>query len=226
MLLALGLVTACTLAFQVVFTRMLASVLAYHFSFLAISLALLGTGAGALLIYVRPSWFDGVGLEAMLARWALAYGALLILTPLALVRLDYNMADGVTTGFALNLAICCVLAAAPALAAGAVVALAIRGYADDVGRVYAWDLVGAGLARWRWSRCSTFRHPTCWWRWAWWRAWLPVCSPGRTSALGSAAAPSPSWACSCSSRPERRRCSTCPWGPPIATTSPPTAGIP
>jgi hypothetical protein len=144
-LLALGLVTACTLAFQVVFTRMLASVLAYHFSFLAISLALLGTGAGALLIYVRPSWFDGVGLEAMLTRWALAYGALLILTPLALVRLDYDMSDGVTTGFALNLAICCVLAAAPALAAGAVVALAIRGYAAHVGRVYAWDLVGAGL---------------------------------------------------------------------------------
>ena len=34
---------------------------------------------------------------------------------------------------------------APARAAGAVVALAIRGYADHVGRVYAWDLVGAGL---------------------------------------------------------------------------------
>ena len=144
-LLALGLVTACTLAFQVVFTRMLASVLAYHFSFLAISLALLGTGAGALLVYLRPSWFDRAGLEAVLARWALFYGVLLMLTPLALVRLDYDFADGVTVGFALNLAICCVLAAAPALAAGAVVALAIRGYADHVGRVYAWDLVGAGL---------------------------------------------------------------------------------
>src|SRR5918995_1567819 len=144
-LLALGLVTACTLAFQVVFTRMLASVLAYHFSFLAISLALLGTGAGALLVYLRPSWFDRAGLEAVLARWALFYGVLLMLTPLALVRLDYDFADGVTVGVALNLAICCVLAAAPALAAGAVVALAIRGYADHIGRVYAWDLVGAGL---------------------------------------------------------------------------------
>ncbi|HET6950422.1 MAG TPA: hypothetical protein VFI47_08605, partial [Acidimicrobiales bacterium] len=54
---ALALLTGCTLAFQVVFTRMMSSVLAYHFSFLAISLALLGTGAGSLLIYVRPSWF-------------------------------------------------------------------------------------------------------------------------------------------------------------------------
>ncbi|HKE75047.1 MAG TPA: hypothetical protein VKB57_15600 [Acidimicrobiales bacterium] len=141
---ALGLVTASTLAFQVVLTRLLSSVLAYHFSFLAISLALLGTGAGALAIYVRPGWFDGP-LEATLARWAVIYGALLVVTPLALVRLDYDLGAGVTAKFALNLAIACVLGAAPALAAGAVVALAIRGYADDVGRVYAWDLVGAGL---------------------------------------------------------------------------------
>lgn len=142
---ALGLVTACTLAYQVVFTRLLATVLAYHFSFLAISLALLGTGAGALLVYVRPDLFDRLPLEATLARWSAAYGGLLILTPLVLVDLDYGIADGVTATFAFNLAVACLLAAAPSLAAGAVVALAIRGWADHVGRVYAWDLVGAGL---------------------------------------------------------------------------------
>jgi hypothetical protein len=144
-LLALGLVTACTLAFQVVFTRMLGSVLAYHFSFLAISLALLGTGAGALIVYLRPGWFDRAPLESVLARWSLTYGALLVVTPLALVRVDYSMDAGVTVGFALNLALACVLAAVPSLAAGAVVALAIRGWPRHVGRVYAWDLVGAGL---------------------------------------------------------------------------------
>lgn len=142
---ALGMVTACTLAYQVVFTRLLATVLAYHFSFLAVSLALLGTGAGALLVYVRPHLFDRRPLEVNLAQWSVAYGGLLVLTPLVLVDLDYGIADGVTSTFALNLAVACVLAAAPSLAAGAVVALAIRGWSDHVGRVYAWDLVGAGL---------------------------------------------------------------------------------
>jgi Glycosyl transferase family 2 len=52
LLLGLGLVTACTLAFQVVFSRMMATVLSHHFSFLAVSLVLLGTGAGALLLYL------------------------------------------------------------------------------------------------------------------------------------------------------------------------------
>jgi hypothetical protein len=123
---------------------MMSSVLAYHFSFLAISLALLGTGAGALAIYVWPERFAGP-LESMLARWATIYGVLLILTPLVLVRLPYHSDQDITIGFAISLGLVCVLGALPALAAGAVVALAIRGYAADVGRVYAWDLVGAGL---------------------------------------------------------------------------------
>ncbi|HMG41078.1 MAG TPA: hypothetical protein VK611_07090 [Acidimicrobiales bacterium] len=144
-LLALGLVTACTLGFQVIFTRLISSVMAYHFSFLAVSLALLGTGAGALLIYVRPQWFDGRPLEVNLARWAAAYGVLLVASPFGLVQLDYSIDRGITLHFALSLTAVCILAAAPSLAAGAVVALAIRGYAPWVGRVYAWDLVGAGI---------------------------------------------------------------------------------
>lgn len=145
-LVALGTITACTLAVQVAFSRLLGSVLAYHFSFLAISLALLGTGAGSLLIYVRPAWFDGRPLEEALARWGLRYGLLLIVTPLALVRLDFAAGNaGVTREFAVTLFLTCVLAAAPALAAGVVVGLAIRGYAAHISRVYAWDLVGAGL---------------------------------------------------------------------------------
>ncbi len=142
---ALGLVTGCTLAFQVVFTRLLSSVLAYHFTFLAISLALVGTGAGALLVYVRPRWFDRRSLEITLAEWSAVYAGLLIAIPFGLVHLNYSLADKVTIGFALNLSAACVLAAAPSLAAGVVVTLAIRGYTTRVGRVYAWDLVGAGI---------------------------------------------------------------------------------
>jgi hypothetical protein len=142
---ALGVVTACTLAFQVAFTRMMSSVLAYHFSFLAISLALLGTGAGSLLVYLRPSWLDRAPVEVTLARWSLAYAYLTMLAPLVLVRIDYGGDDGVSLAFGLNIAAACVLAALPSIAAGVLVAVAIRGWPEDVGRVYAWDLVGAGL---------------------------------------------------------------------------------
>ena len=59
-----GLVAACTLALQVLLTRLFSAVLFYHFAFFSISLALLGTGAGALVLYVRPNWFERPSIEA------------------------------------------------------------------------------------------------------------------------------------------------------------------
>jgi hypothetical protein len=144
-LIAVALVTGCTLAFQVVLTRVLAATLAYHFSFLAISLGLLGTGAGALAVYVWPARFRRRSLEHELARWSVVYAALLIGIPFVLVRLDLTQVDGVDARFVTHLAVACLVAALPSLAAGIVVALAISGYTERVGVVYAFDLVGAGL---------------------------------------------------------------------------------
>ncbi|HEX6583220.1 MAG TPA: hypothetical protein VF056_06415 [Thermoleophilaceae bacterium] len=143
---AVGLVAGCTLALQVLLTRVLSAVLAYHFSFLAISLALLGVGAGALAVYLRGSWFEGP-LEGLLARWAAVLAASLALVPLALVRLDYSSGIGasLSADFVVNLALVCVLAAIPFLAAGVAIALAVRGFARWIGRIYAFDLGGAAL---------------------------------------------------------------------------------
>jgi hypothetical protein len=142
----LGLVAGSTLALQVVLTRILSAALAYHFGFLAVSLALLGVGVGALVVYLRPAWFEKP-LERLLARWSIALALLLLVVPALLVRLDFVTGEGgkVTAGFALTLALTCLLAALPFAAAGVVVALAVRGWAATIGRVYAFDLTGAGL---------------------------------------------------------------------------------
>src|SRR5688500_12977038 len=144
-LLGIALVAGCTLALQVLLTRLFSAVLFYHFGFLAISLALLGTGAGGLALYVRPRWFDRRPSEATLARWSTAFAALLVLVPLLLVRIDYTFDGKVTAGFVFALAAACVLAALPFLAAGVAIALAIRDYTRWAGRVYGAALAGAGL---------------------------------------------------------------------------------
>jgi SAM-dependent methyltransferase len=144
-LVGIGLVAGCALALQVLLTRLFSAVLFYHFGFLAISLALLGTGVGGLVLYVRPQWFERQTLQVGLSRWSALLAGLLVLVPLVLVRLDYTFDGNVTTGFALNLAAACVLAALPFTAAGIAIALAIRDYARFAGRVYAADLVGAGV---------------------------------------------------------------------------------
>ena len=112
---------------------------------MAISLALLGVGAGAILIYVRPDRFASDPLERSLARWSALYAGLLVVAVLILVRLDYTLGDEITAQFVFNLAAACVLAALPFLAAGIVIGLAVRGYASSIGRVYAFDLAGAGI---------------------------------------------------------------------------------
>jgi hypothetical protein len=144
-LVGIGLVAGCALALQVLLTRLFSAVLFYHFGFLAISLALLGTGVGGLLLYVRPQWFARQPLTTQLMRWSLLLSGLLMLVPFLLVRLDYHFSGSVTGGFALNLGVACLLAALPFTAAGIAIALAIRDYARFAGRVYAADLAGAGI---------------------------------------------------------------------------------
>jgi hypothetical protein len=142
---AVGLVAGSVLALQVLLTRLLAAVVFYHFGFLAISLALLGAGTGAILIYVRPGWFVGDELRPALVRWSIVLSLLLIAVPAAIVRLDYDYTGAIGAGFVLNLGLACLLATLPFAAAGIVIALAIRGYAPWVDRVYAFDLAGAAL---------------------------------------------------------------------------------
>src|SRR3954469_25965519 len=144
-LVGIGLVAGCALALQVLLTRLFSAVLFYHFGFLAISLALLGTGVGGLLLYVRPQWFERRPLTTQLTRWSLVLSGLLMLVPLLLVRLDYHFGGSVDAGFALQLGAACLFAALPFTAGAIAIALAIRDYARFAGRVYAADLAGAGV---------------------------------------------------------------------------------
>ncbi len=142
--LGVGLVAGTTVALQVLLTRILGAELFYHFGFLAISLALLGVGGGAIAVYVWADRFDRVELRRGLARWTVAYAAALALAPIVLVRLDYRF-DAIEAGFIANLAAACVTCAVPFLLAGVAIALAVRGYTRAIGTVYAFDLAGAAL---------------------------------------------------------------------------------
>jgi hypothetical protein len=138
-------VAGCTLALQVVLTRVFSAALFYHFGFLAISLALVGTGGAAMVVYLRPAWFAPGRRLGSLSVWAAILAVLLAVVPALLVRLDYTFEASVTLRFALTLACASLLSALPFVAAGAFITLAISRYTEVIHRVYAFDLVGAGL---------------------------------------------------------------------------------
>lgn len=143
--LAVGLVAGCVLAQQVLLTRLLAAAVFYHFAFFSISLALLGTGCAALLLFLRPGWFDGPP-EAVMSRWCVGLALLLVVVPALLVRIDFPSSGlDTTAGLIARLGAAGVLVSLPFFAAGLVIAMAITRYVGSIGRVYAFDLAGAGL---------------------------------------------------------------------------------
>jgi hypothetical protein len=203
---AVGLVAGCALALQVLLTRLFSAVLFYHFAFLAISLALLGVGGGAILIYVRPRWFERGRVGSMLALWSAVLAVLLVAVPAVLVRLEYPLTAEVDRDFALTLALVAVLSALPFLAAGIVIALAIKHNVRSIGRVYAYDLAGAGagalavvppmwlldpatlivcLGALSAVAAAMFAWPRVGWRWA----GIGLAAAGAALAVASAATP-------------------------------------
>jgi hypothetical protein len=143
--LGVGIVAGCVLALQVLLSRLFSAELFYHFSFLSISLALLGAGAGAMAVYLRPTWFDRRPLQQQLSRWSTWLAALLIVVPLVLARIRYGTGTVISATFVFHLALTSVLSTMLFLAAGTVIALAVRSYARTMSRLYAFDLAGAAL---------------------------------------------------------------------------------
>src|SRR3954453_12507528 len=57
-MLAVALVSFASLLLELGLTRLFSVVLFYHFAFLAISVALLGLGAGGVFAYIRKPWLE------------------------------------------------------------------------------------------------------------------------------------------------------------------------
>jgi len=143
--LVVAVVAFSTLALQVLLTRIFAALVFYHFSFLAISLALLGTGAGGLYVSLRQPPPNRFALRVLLSGWAAVLAVTLTLVPVVIVRLNFDYSDGLSPHFVFAMTVACVVSALPSFAAGVVIAMAIRAHAEVVGRIYAVDLVAAGL---------------------------------------------------------------------------------
>ena len=137
-----GLVSLCVLMLQLALTRLFSATMYYHFAFLAISLALLGSGASGVFVYLM-----GRRLAEERAPWAPALAAALfaVCCPLALVVILGNPLSPLDSG-STTLARLSWIYGAAALAfffAGCVITMAIARYAAQMSRLYLFDLGGA-----------------------------------------------------------------------------------
>jgi SAM-dependent methyltransferase len=131
---AVLLLSACGLMFELMLTRVFSATIWYHYTFVAISVALLGWGLGGFLVYILG-----------LARHpAYARGALIVLSILLSLALQVFLYTVLRVPFAperLNLYF--LLSILPFLAGGAALSLAFETHGRDINRLYFADLVGA-----------------------------------------------------------------------------------
>lgn len=153
------LLSFCTLLYELLLTRIFSVVLFGPQAHLAVALALLGAGLGAMLLYVRPTLFNSINdtklLENLIALFSISiFIILLLLTQLPLTyqseippetfqERSSNVYAYVNTPL---LSILLPILAVPFAVSSVIIAAIFRDVPALSGKLYGWDLVGGALA--------------------------------------------------------------------------------
>jgi hypothetical protein len=139
----LFLVTLATLMYEIVLTRIFSVTMWYHFAFVAISVALFGLTAGALIVHAAPRRFPDERLHRNLWLYSVLFGATIAVA--IVVQLFIPVEARLTLKGALTVGATCLIISVPFIFSGIVVCLSITRFPNRVNRVYGSDLIGGGL---------------------------------------------------------------------------------
>ncbi|WP_374687950.1 hypothetical protein [Promineifilum sp.] len=150
LLLGVFLISMGALALEVVLTRIFSVTMWYHFAFLAISMALMGSATAGVTLYFFPHLTRPEAAQKWIGRAAVALAIAVPIVFLIYLRIPFRPVlmnrEGAFSLVQLGwLALIYVLLSIPFFLSGAVLALTLSGWPDDAGRVYAADLIGAAL---------------------------------------------------------------------------------
>ena len=139
----LALTTFATLLVEILSTRLLSVLTWYHLSFLAVSLAMLGMASGAVFVFLSGAEARGDLALRMLRRWTLAMALAIPVVHLCTLVIPIPPLTEARLSLVLPLAIFIVLLGVPFFLSGVAVTLALTRLGAPIGRLYAWDLLGA-----------------------------------------------------------------------------------
>jgi SAM-dependent methyltransferase len=143
--LAIALLSAATLAYEVLLLRLFAITQWHHFAYMAISIALLGFGASGTFLFLAQRWLKPRFIFAFAANSA-AFGITALTGFVLAQRLPFNALQVVWEPLQLlYLLVLYPLLALPFFAAANCIGLAFARFGDKIGRVYAFNLVGSGV---------------------------------------------------------------------------------
>jgi predicted membrane-bound spermidine synthase len=144
---AIACVAMAGVAYQVALVRLLSVVLWYHFAFLVVSLAVLGFGLSGVLLVLRPALTRNDGFEVRASNVAHLLVASVLCGYLTLATVPFDPFRIGTEPIQLVWGAIFVIAMmVPFLLNGLFVGMLLVNGAAQAGRLYAADLMGAGLA--------------------------------------------------------------------------------
>src|SRR5712671_4771914 len=142
--LVIAIISCASLLLELALTRLFSVVLFYHFAFLAISVALLGLGAGGVFAYLRRNWlarFETRRMSAILCT-VNALGILLTLEVVLLVPVSLEL----SRWNLLRLTAIYLTSTVPFFFTGLVFSVVFARETHHVTRLYGADLLGGALA--------------------------------------------------------------------------------
>ena len=144
LLAGLALTSFAALLLELALTRLFSVVLFYHFAFLAISIALLGLGAGGVFAYLLKSRLSGLGTRALAARLCMANSVVVVIV--LEVVLHVPVALEVSWSNFGRLTALYLAAAVPFFLTGLLFAVVFAREPRRIPRLYGADLCGGALA--------------------------------------------------------------------------------
>ncbi len=133
---AVLLLSAAGLVFELTLTRVFSATIWYHYTFVAISVAMFGWGLGGFGVYLLRRSRADADVQSVLVILSLVFAIVLPLFPYAILQFPFTPE---------RLPFYFVMGLLPFLAGGATLSLAFEAYAEDANRLYFADLIGAAL---------------------------------------------------------------------------------
>src|SRR2546421_3333357 len=144
--LGIFLLSLATLLLELSLTRVLSVALWYHFGFLVISTALLGFGTSGVVLALWRRLREEISLDRALAMLALLFGVLTVICFWVMQRIPFDpfslFSDKRQLAF---MPLYYVVISIPFFCSGLALALLFTRGGPRVNRLYAFDLIGAGI---------------------------------------------------------------------------------
>src|SRR6476646_1550144 len=144
--LGIFLLSLATLLLELSLTRVLSVALWYHFGFLVISTALLGFGTSGVVLALWRRLREEIALDCALATLALLFGLLTVLCFWVMQRIPFDpfslFSDKRQLAF---MPLYYIVISLPFFCSGLALALLFTRGGTRVNRLYAFDLIGAGI---------------------------------------------------------------------------------